>query len=714
MTQARSIFAVGRGQYENIGDIILRRQLLDWLREAGPMHVYVGHSPWGYDDGLRLGPDDTVYRSLVRWYAALAREALAGRAHSVFKPGEIQLTLIGMKEHLVMLPGIALVRLGGGKVIRAGVGTRNFAPLPRAIMWPSMALSSYTRWRDDRTASYMRVGAAMPDLGYGEGATDDEIRSFLQEPEDARRILVLSLREDHEVDARPYPRKEWLDAIAAYAQREDLDIHVVTQVAVDSDRSRRLAADLGAELLDWDPSDTHDQHEVKLRELYRRTRIALSDRLHVIIMAFTEGAVPVSLQMDSSTKASRHFETIGVDGVTLDMSKARPEDAVEFLGAVAGRRRELLEALLEARGRLRGVRDDIQSLLRTPSRGSRARGAAAKRPVYHVGRSGEVPGGMTQVVNGYLAWPFERSEVGVISSRTAPGEHVAGARLAASAAARIVALARREPQAVVVVHLSERGSFLREGSLLRLAHRLGVRTVAHLHGSEFAAFTRAHPSLVKNVLRSADEVISLSEETSEICRRYAPADRVHLVPNAIEKGTPSAKTDTVVFGGVVSRRKGVDVLQKAWADLAKGDTWRLLVAGPIREEEIVDRSIPGIEFLGSLEHDRLLDLLDEAAIAVLPSRDEAMPMFILEAMARDAAVVSTAVGGIPEVLSEGVGSVVPAGDAEALASALRELIDDAEARAQMVERAARRFDERFSATAVFPRVEDVWLGTVAR
>ena len=137
------------------------------------MHVYVGHSPWGYDDGLRLGPDDKVYRSLVRWYAALAREALAGRAHSVFKPGEIQLTLIGMKEHLVMLPGIALVRLGGGKVIRAGVGTRNFAPLPRAIMWPSMALSSYTRWRDDRTASYMRVGAAMPDLGYGEEGNKD-------------------------------------------------------------------------------------------------------------------------------------------------------------------------------------------------------------------------------------------------------------------------------------------------------------------------------------------------------------------------------------------------------------------------------------------------------------------------------------------------------------------------------------------------------------
>ncbi|PPF18932.1 hypothetical protein C5B92_05140 [Rathayibacter sp. AY1A4] len=713
MTPARSIFAVGRGQYENIGDIILRRQLLDWLREAGPLHVYVGHSPWGYDDGLRLGPDDTVYRSLLRWYAALAREALAGRANSVFKPGEIQLTLIGMKEHLVMLPGIALVRLGGGRVIRAGVGTRNFAPLPRAIMWPSMALSSYTRWRDDKTAGYMRVGAAMPDLGYGEGSSDAELTAFAAQPDEERRVLVLSLREDHEVDARPYPEQEWLAAIKGFAEREDLDIVVVTQVAVDAERSRRLAADLDADILDWDPAHTHDEHEILLRELYRTARVAMSDRLHVIIMAFTEGAAPVSLQMDGSTKASRHFETIGIHDVTVDMSRTTPAAGVETFSAVVARRSELLEKLLVARGRLRGVRDDIQALLAVPPRSRPAAAAAPAGPktrVYHVGRSGEVPGGMTQVVNGYLRWPFERSDVRVISSRTAPGEHVAAARLAAGAAARIVAIARREPGAVIVVHLSERGSFLREGSLLRLAHRLGLRTVAHLHGSEFAAFTAAHPRLVKDVLRSADEIISLSEETSAICRRYVPAERVHLVPNALEQGTPREKTRTVVFGGVVSHRKGVDVLQKAWARVEGKEGWRLLVAGPIREPEVVDRGVPGIEFLGSLENARLLALLDEASIAVLPSRDEAMPIFILEALARDAAVVSTAVGGIPEVLGDGCGRVVAPGDVEGLAAALTELITDEDARAEVVEKAGARFRERFSADAVFPRVEEVWLG----
>ena len=60
VNQQRQIFAVGRGQYENIGDIILRRPLLDWAREAGDLHVYVGASPEGYDEGLGLQPGDTV------------------------------------------------------------------------------------------------------------------------------------------------------------------------------------------------------------------------------------------------------------------------------------------------------------------------------------------------------------------------------------------------------------------------------------------------------------------------------------------------------------------------------------------------------------------------------------------------------------------------------------------------------------------------------
>lgn len=361
MTPQRDVFAVGRGQYENIGDIILRRPLLNWARDSGTLHVYVGNSPDGYDAGLGVRRGDVVYRSLSKWYGALVRSALKGTANSIYKPGEIQLTIVGMKEHIVMLPAAALVRLRGGTVSRIGVGTRNFSAVPRAIMWPSNALSSYSRWRDDRTAAYLGFGGAMPDLGFAEGMTDAELEDAIED--DSRDVLVLSLRDDTEVAPRPYPSREWLDGVSAFAREEGLDIWVVTQVSVDSERSRQLAQDLGAELLDWPALGGHAEQEDRLRTLYRRTRVAASDRLHVIIAAFTEGAAPVGLQLDDSDKVARHFATIGIDDVTINTTGMPASVLAAHLKRIAARRESMLEKLIAARARLAGVRSDLSRLL---------------------------------------------------------------------------------------------------------------------------------------------------------------------------------------------------------------------------------------------------------------------------------------------------------------------------------------------------------------
>lgn len=363
MTQ-RDIFAVGRGQYENIGDIILRRPLLDWAREAGSLHVYVGNSPDGYDEGLGIRPEDTVYRSFRAWYTALCRSAWAGTAHSIYKPGEIQLTLVGMKEHVAMLPAAALVRLRGGTVSRIGVGARNFAPIPRALMWPSNALSSYTRWRDDRTAEYLGFGPAMPDLGYGGGMDDDALAATLDPASANRDLLVVSLRDDTEVAPRPYPDAAWLDGIRKAATALDLRLCVVTQVSVDDPRTRRLADDLGgAEVVGWSQMTDHGPQEERLREVYRRTAVAASDRLHVIIAALTEGAAPVGLQLDDSDKISRHFSTIGIQDIAVNSTGLSEDDLAARIVAIAGRRQEVVEKLLTARARLHAVRRELHATI---------------------------------------------------------------------------------------------------------------------------------------------------------------------------------------------------------------------------------------------------------------------------------------------------------------------------------------------------------------
>ena len=369
MSGEQNVFAVGRGQYENIGDIILRRPLLNWARESGRLHVYVGDSPEGYDEGLGLGGDDVIYRSLSKWYVALLRSALKGEASSIYKPGEIQLTMVGMKEHVAMLPAATLIRLRGGSVSRVGVGTRNFAPIPRAIMWPSNALSTYTRWRDDRTAEYFGFGSVMPDLGYVEGLPDAELAASTDDP--TRDVMVISLRDDTDVAPRPYPTQEWFDGISTFAEQQGLEIWVVTQVQVDDQRSHRVAEHLDANLIGWPVGEGHAAQEERLRALYRRARVAASDRLHVVIAAFTEGAAPIGLQLwgaDKEEKMARHFDTIGITGNAVNTAGMPSSELVDNLTRITASRADMLGKLLVARERLARVRTELTAQLRkTPA-----------------------------------------------------------------------------------------------------------------------------------------------------------------------------------------------------------------------------------------------------------------------------------------------------------------------------------------------------------
>ncbi len=336
----------------------------------------------------------------------------------------------------------------------------------------------------------------------------------------------------------------------------------------------------------------------------------------------------------------------------------------------------------------------------------------AQRPVaWHVGRQGEVAGGMTQVVNGYLSWPFEFFELRVIRSRDGSrGPRAWWLFLRACLAVLTLSEPRRN---IVIVHLSQGGSFLREGLLLWLARRRGFGTVAHLHGSSFVAFAQRRPGLVRWVLSAATRVLVLSEATRAAVSKLVPACRVQLVPNAVPPGAERPKEKLVVFGGGVTRRKGVDVLVDAWRQVGGNRGWQLVVAGPVVDADVVPESLPDALFPGATPHAELMALLERSSIAVLPSRDEAMPMFILEAMARSNCVISTAVGSISWVVREGRGVGLPAGDSAALAAALRRAMDDAAWRAAVAQTGRVAFDGEFSAKAVYPRVEEIWRKVLA-
>jgi glycosyltransferase involved in cell wall biosynthesis len=118
--------------------------------------------------------------------------------------------------------------------------------------------------------------------------------------------------------------------------------------------------------------------------------------------------------------------------------------------------------------------------------------------------------------------------------------------------------------------------------------------------------------------------------------------------------------------------------------------------------------LEGVEVLGVVPNDELTHILQQSSIAVLPSRAETMPMFILEAMARHNAVVSTPVGAVADVLSGGTGYIVPLEDPVALSAALRRLMLDDKYRSRLARAAYQRARSHYSLEAVMPRLEEAW------
>lgn len=129
-----------------------------------------------------------------------------------------------------------------------------------------------------------------------------------------------------------------------------------------------------------------------------------------------------------------------------------------------------------------------------------------------------------------------------------------------------------------------------------------------------------------------------------------------------------------------------------------------------------------MRFLGQVPHDELLRLYREGEVdvVVLPSVDlggglhEGIPVSLMEAMAYGLPVVSTQTGGIPELLGDGAGVLVPPADPVALAKALTRLCVDALERTEQGRSGQEAVRKRFAIERVVDKLEALWTGTSSR
>jgi glycosyltransferase involved in cell wall biosynthesis len=334
----------------------------------------------------------------------------------------------------------------------------------------------------------------------------------------------------------------------------------------------------------------------------------------------------------------------------------------------------------------------------------------------------DVRGGMRAVMRGLFASPLaERYRLEIVATHRGTG---AWERLAVYCLAlwRVAWWSLRGRGRIVHVHATVRGSMLRKSFVVLLAAGLRRRVVLHMHSGpgdvayEHGKLGPLRVRLFRLMFGRADVVLAVSAASAQALEEAYGVDGAVVVPNpapaapdeSLELGQGPPKA--LYLGGFANRVKGGDDLIAA---LARPECEELdvVLAGP-GELPPPGRSLlaarPRIEWHGWLDEGEREAALCEAAIFVLPSTSEGLPMALLEAMAWGRAIVATAVGGVPDVLTDGEdGLVVAAGDAAGLAAALARLAADADLRARLGA-AARERARRLNAEEVTGRLDRIY------
>lgn len=303
-------------------------------------------------------------------------------------------------------------------------------------------------------------------------------------------------------------------------------------------------------------------------------------------------------------------------------------------------------------------------------------------------RRGELPERLAAAGIRHLPWTAER--------RPGPGVAIETAALGR--------IARRSGADVFHLHSSKAG----------LAGRLVLRrrqpTLFQPHGWSFEAVNgvvrRAALAWERTAARWADLVVCVSEGERLRGEESGVRARYRVIPNGVdlEAFAPATPEDRdaararlgrpaderlAVCVGRLARAKGQDVLLDAWPrvrDRVPDASLVLVGTGP-DEQSLRRRVTAGAELAGA--RDDVLDWLAAADVVVQPSRWEAMSLALLEAMARGRSVVVTDVAGMPEILADVDGAVVPVEAPEPLAAAVAERLLDAD-RAETEGRENRR------------------------
>ena len=280
-------------------------------------------------------------------------------------------------------------------------------------------------------------------------------------------------------------------------------------------------------------------------------------------------------------------------------------------------------------------------------------------------------------------------------------------------------LARARPD-VVHVLTPDPGAVM----FIRAAHKTNIPVVYQEVGLPFhpPGFEEMYERFV-SVLPLCSEVAVLSPALARELDRAVPRDRsarvlplISLDHNGLRPHKPTPEMVTFGFAGRLEYLKGPLSLLDAFSlahQTHPGIKLRIAGEGSQRQQFINDSTRLGLkekcELVGVYKTlQERSEFMNNIDVFVLPSLTEGTPNVIIEAMAHGKPIIANAVGGVPDLVTEEIGFLVPPNDSRALASAMTRLAGDVDLQRRMGAAARKNYEQLFTPRAVLPLLVDFY------
>lgn len=274
---------------------------------------------------------------------------------------------------------------------------------------------------------------------------------------------------------------------------------------------------------------------------------------------------------------------------------------------------------------------------------------------------------------------------------------------------------------IVHIHTADYGTEKRKRVFARLTKLFGKKLIVHLHssGPEYSVGGQ-YKELYNYSFANADKVIALSRMwKDEIKNAYNLPDRkIDILYNPcpiVNPSEPNEREKYILFAGTLTHRKGYDDLIKAFSQVAsRFPEWRLKLAGNGEIEKgkqlatelgVNDK----VDFLGWINGSKKDEAFRKASIYCLPSYSEGFPMGVLDAWAYHLPVVTTPVGGIPDVAIDGENLLLfNPGDTSELSAALSALMESSTLRTHLTTASEQLSGNQFNITSICSFLEKIY------